>query len=102
MAKKNNTFKLILTHLITDIFEKHGNKPMNYKQVAAKLNLNDPDARRAIGEILQEESKSGLLHEVEKGKFILRELKVFITGRVDLTADGSAYIVTDDEFEEDI
>lgn len=102
MTKKNNTFKLILTQLITDIFEKDGNKPMNYKQVAAKLNLSDPDARRAIGDILREESKSGLFHEAEKGKFVLRELKVFITGKVDLTADGSAYIVTDDEFEEDI
>lgn len=102
MAKKSNQFKLILTKLITDIFEKSGNKPLNYKQVAAQLNLHDPESRDLILEILRDESKSGVLKEPEKGKFLLKELKAFVTGRVDMTADGSAYIVTDDEFEEDI
>lgn len=100
--KKNNAFRHILTQLITDILEKSGNKPMNYKQVSAHLNLNDPDSRNAILNILQEESRTGLLKEAEKGKYILRELKVFVTGKVDMTADGSAFIVPEDEFEDDI
>ncbi|HEY1025880.1 MAG TPA: ribonuclease R [Sphingobacteriaceae bacterium] len=102
MAKKSNQFKLILTKLITDVFEKSGNKALNYKQVAAQLNLHDPESRELILEILRDEAKSGVLNEPEKGKFILKELKTFVTGRVDMTADGSAYIVTDDEFEQDI
>ncbi|SEK96388.1 ribonuclease R [Parapedobacter koreensis] len=100
--KKNNAFKHILTQLISDVIEKSGNKPINYKQVAAKLNLTDPESREAIRDILQEEAHIGLFKEVEKGKYALKELKAFVVGRVDMTADGSAFIVPEDEFEDDI
>ncbi|MFC3197772.1 ribonuclease R [Parapedobacter deserti] len=100
--KKTEAFKHILTQLISDVIEKSGNKPINYKQVAAKLNLTDPESRNAILDILQEEARAGLFKEVEKGKYVLKELKAFVTGRVDMTADGSAFIVPEDEFEDDI
>lgn len=100
--KKPNSFNLVLTKLITDVFEKSGNKPLNYKQVASKLNLHDDETRELIAQILRQESRKGILTEPERGKYILKELKTFVTGRVDMTADGSAYIVSDDEFEEDI
>jgi ribonuclease R len=100
--KKSNSFNLVLTKLITDVFEKSGNKPLNYKQVASKLNLHDDESRGLILEILKEETKKGILNEPEKGKFILKQLKTFVTGKVDMTSDGSAYIVSEDEFEEDI
>ncbi|MGV3685974.1 MAG: ribonuclease R [Daejeonella sp.] len=100
--KKSNNFNLVLTKLISDVFEKSGNKPLNYKQVAAKLHLHDEESRDLILQILKEESRKGLLSEPERGKFILKELKTFVTGKVDMTSDGSAYIVTEDEFEEDI
>jgi ribonuclease R len=100
--KKANNFNLVLTKLISDVFEKSGNKPLNYKQVAAKLHLHDDESRELILQILKEESRKGLLTEPERGKFILKELKTFVTGKVDMTSDGSAYIVSEDEFEEDI
>lgn len=100
--KKPNNFNLVLTKLISGVFEKSGNKPLNYKQVASKLNLHDDESRELILQILKDESRKGLLSEPERGKFILKELKTFVTGRVDMTADGSAYIVSEDEFEEDI
>lgn len=99
---KNNAFKQILTQLITDIFEKEGNKPLNYKQVSGKLNIVDNESRQTIQSILKDESKAGNFKEVEKGKFILKDLKAVITGRVDMTADGSAFVIPDDEFEDDI
>jgi ribonuclease R len=100
--KKSNSFNLVLNKLITDVFEKSGNKPLNYKQVASKLNLHDDESRVLILEILKEETKKGILNEPEKGKFLLKQLKTFVTGKVDMTSDGSAYIVSEDEFEEDI
>lgn len=100
--KKSNNFNLVLTKLITDAFEKSGNKPLNYKQVASKLNLHDEESRELILQILKEEVRKGILSEPERGKFILKELKTFVTGRVDMTADGSAYIVSEGEFEDDI
>ncbi len=100
--KKANNFDLVLTKLISDVFEKGGNKPLNYKQVAAKLNLNDDETREAVLDILKLETKKGVLSEPEKGKFRLNELKTYVTGRVDMTADGSAFIVNEEEFENDI
>src|SRR5690606_558282 len=99
---KNNAFKQILSQLIADVFEKEGNKPLNYKQVSGKLNITDGEARQAIQNILKDESKAGNFKEVEKGKYILKELKAVIMGRVDMTADGSAFVIPDDEFEDDI
>jgi len=100
--KKENTYKEVLTHLIVDIFEKSNNTPLNYKQVAAKLNLSDPESKNAIAEILSNESKSGKFLQIERSKFKLRQLNVYIQGKVDMTADGSAYVIPEDELENDI
>ena len=100
--KSSSTIDQVLTQMVLDIFEQNGNTPLNYKQVCAKLNVRDPDARQVIFDILKEESKKGVIKELSPGKFQLLELKTFVEGRVDLTNDGSAFIVTDDEFESDI
>src|SRR5690554_1310960 len=99
---KNNTFKHILLQLITDVLLQSGKQPMNYKQVSAKLNLPDPESKAGIQDILREGTRSGVFKEVSKGKFILKEQRTILVGRVDMTADGSAYIVTDDEGDDDI
>jgi len=100
--KSNPSIKLVLTQMVLDVFEQNGNTPLNYKQVSAKLNVRDPESRETIFEILKDEVFSGALKEITPGKFQLLELKTFIEGKVDLTNDGSAFIVTDDEFESDI
>lgn len=103
MAKhKNSQVKLVLTQLISDIFEKNKNVALNHKQVAAKLNLKDSSASDTILEVLKEEVAKGTFMQPERGKFRLKELKTFLTGTVDMTADGSAFIVPDDEFEKDV
>lgn len=100
-AKSNNPYKHILTQLIADVLQNSKNKPLNYKQVSSKLNVVDNESKKAIQEVLIEETRSGNLKEVGKGKYILKDLKTIVIGRVDLTADGSAYIVSEDE-EDDI
>jgi ribonuclease R len=103
MAKnKNSDIKLVLTQMISDIFDKNKNVALNYKQVAAKLNLKDGAATDTILEILKEQVNKGVFIQPERGKFRLKDLKTFVIGTVDMTADGSAFIVPDDEFEKDI
>ncbi|MDQ0638871.1 ribonuclease R [Pedobacter sp. W3I1] len=103
MAKKKSAnIKLVLNQLVSDVFEKNNNQLLNYKQVSAKLNLNDQESRETILEVLKEGKSAGIFLEPEKGKFKLKELQNFIIGTVDMTADGSAYIVPEDEFEKDI
>ncbi|WP_426588783.1 ribonuclease R [Mucilaginibacter sp. R-33] len=100
--KNNSSIHQVLTQMVLDIFEQNGNTPLNYKQVSAKLNVRDPESREIIYDILKDEVKRSVLKEISPGKFQLLELKTFIEGVVDLTNDGSAFIVTDDEFESDI
>src|ERR1700753_4149108 len=100
--KKSSSIDQVLTQMVLDIFEQNGNTPLNYKQVSAKLNVRDPDARNTILDILREEAFKQILKEVSPGKFQLIELKTFVEGTVDLTNDGSAFIMTDDADENDI
>ncbi|WP_231492051.1 ribonuclease R [Pedobacter sp. Leaf170] len=103
MAKKKSAnIKLVLNQLVSDVFEKNSNQLLNYKQVSAKLNLTDQESRETILEILKEGKSAGIYLEPEKGKFKLKDLQSFIIGTVDMTADGSAYIVPEDEFEKDV
>lgn len=100
--KKENPYKDVLTQLIIDVFEKSGNKLLNYRQVAGKLNVTDTDSKVAIADILDSTSKTNPFIQPERGKFKLRQLNVYITGKVDMTADGSAYVIPEDELESDI
>ena len=101
--KKNNAFRKTLTQMIVDIFEKSGNKALNYKQIAGKLQVTDSLSKDSIRHILDEESRAGgVFRVVDKSKYVLKELRPLVTGKVDLTSDGSAFIVTDDELEDDI
>src|SRR5690606_36594529 len=99
---KNNTYKNILTQLINEVLQNSGSKPLNYKQVSAKLNIIDQDGKTGIQEILKDGARSGICKERAKGKYLLKEVRTVVVGKVDMSADGSAYIVTEDEFEEDI
>jgi ribonuclease R len=103
MAKKKSShLELVLTQLISDVLEKSNNEALNYKQVSAKLNITDAASRETILEVLKDQTKKGIFTETEKGKFKLKDLKTFLTGKVDMTADGSAFVIPDDEFEKDI
>lgn len=102
MSNNGNNTKQILTQLITDIFEKSGNKPLNYKQVAAALNISDPDSKKTILSILKDHKEDGLFTEKVKGKFQLQEVKTFVNGKIDMANDGSAFLIPEDTFENDI
>lgn len=92
----------VFNQLISDIFEANNNQPLNYKQIAAKLSIKNPEAKEVIREVLLDQSKAGLYKETERGKFQLKELKNILTGTIALTNDGSAFVLPDDEFEDDI
>ncbi|PTT02987.1 ribonuclease R [Pedobacter sp. HMWF019] len=102
MAKnKSSHLTKVLTQLISDVLTK-SKEALNYKQVSAKLNITDAASRETILEVLKDQAHKGTFIEAEKGKFRLKDLKTFIIGKVDITTDGSGYVVPDDEFEKDI
>lgn len=99
---KDIQYKEVLTKLITDVFERTSNKPLNYKQVAAHLNLHDDESREAIKDILADTSNQAVFKQVERGKFQLKQLNVYLSGKIDMTADGSGFLVPEDPTESDV
>ena len=103
MSNKNNSnSKQILVQRIADIFDKTGNTPLNYKQLSSKLNISDTIGKKLLQDVLGDELFKGLIVEIEKGKFQLHEVKAFLFGKIDMAANGSAFLLPEDEFEKDI
>ncbi|WP_250433577.1 ribonuclease R [Hanstruepera flava] len=90
-----------LTNTILSILKKERNKSFNYKQIAAKLGVNDTSSRNQIIKKLHQLKAKGDIEEVERGKFKAIVTTDYHTGILDLSHKGSGYIISD-EFEEDI
>ncbi len=101
MKKKSNTnkkseTKSSITNKIFGIFYSSPQKKLNYKQLSSLLNIKDSNGRKNIIRALEELSNIGSLKEVEPGKYQLKSKSGHITGRVDMTKHGYAFIITDD------
>ncbi|GER58642.1 ribonuclease R [Patiriisocius marinus] len=90
-----------LSQNILSILRKDHSKPHNYKQIAAKLNLDDANSRNQIIKKLKQLQVEQTIQEVDRGKYIITPSKNYYTGRVDMAGRGQGYIITDD-LEEDI
>ena len=56
-----------LTNTILSILKKERNKSFNYKQIAAKLGVNDASSRNQIIKKLQQLKAKGDVEEVDRG-----------------------------------
>lgn len=90
-----------LTNTILSILKKERNKSFNYKQIAAKLGVNDASSRNQIIKKLQQLKAKKEIEEVDRGKFKAIVTTKYHFGILDLTAKGSGYIICED-FEDDI
>ena len=81
---------------ILQVFNKNSNKLLNYKQIAAKLNITDPNGRNQVIQALQDLRAQDRLEEIERGKFILVPKSHYYEGIVEVTSRGNAYVVCED------
>jgi ribonuclease R len=86
---------------ILNILRKDHSQPFNYKQIAAKLGVDDASSRNKIIKTLKNLEGKGSIQELERGKYILTPSKNYYTGVVDIAGRGQGYIIVDD-LEEDI
>ena len=86
---------------ILSILRKEHNQTFNYKQIAARLGLNDPSSRNHIVKSLQKLKAKGIIQEIERGKYILTPSKNYHTGILDITSRGKGYVIVEG-IEEDI
>jgi ribonuclease R len=99
--KSNAISKDKLEERVIDILSKGSGQGFNYKQIAKRLNLNDPSSRNVVSDILRDLVKSGRAKELYRGKFTLKQSRGYITGTVDLTRMGYGFISTED-LDEDV
>ncbi|MEW4922318.1 RNB domain-containing ribonuclease [Algibacter sp. 2305UL17-15] len=90
-----------LTNTILSILKKERNQTFNYKQIAAKLGVNDASSRNQIIKTLAKLAKKEEIIQVERGKFKAIVNTEYHTGILDMAARGSGYIISDD-FEDDV
>jgi len=104
--KKKKNFKLgkkekDFTDKILKILSKESDKTFNYKQIAAKLELDDTQSRNQIIKDLKLLKAKGNLEEPETGKYKIIENQDYITGTIDMTSRRTAYFMSD-ELSEDV
>jgi ribonuclease R len=103
-AKYANTASIDRKSLLSNIIKLFNEEPgrsLNYRQVATLMLIKENDTKKLINSCLIELTQKGDLIEIHRGKFKIKAQGAYITGRVDLTAQGSAYIVSD-EIEKDV
>lgn len=101
MSRKKKASKSFLFEEVLEVFRQSRGKLLNYKQVAAALNITEPEDRKQLNSLLEDLSTKGLIEEYERGKFRAKNSAKTIEGIVDMTQSGVAY-VTSPDFKEDI
>ncbi|MGS2725726.1 ribonuclease R family protein [Psychroserpens sp. BH13MA-6] len=90
-----------LTNTILSILKKDRNQTFNYKQIAAKIGVDDASSRNQIIKKLQQLKAKQEIEEVDRGKFKAVVNTEYHVGKVDMASRGSGYIISDD-FDEDV
>ena len=99
--KKSNKGISNLTNTILSILKKDRNQSFNYKQIAAKLGVNDASSRNQIIKKLHQLLANKEIEEVERGKFKAVINTEYHSGILDLSSKGTGYIICED-FDEDV
>ncbi len=99
--KKKGSVIKNLTRDIFKIFNNDSSKYYNYKQIASKLGVTNPDGKTQILKKLAELKETKKIKEVDRGKYQIIIDKKYHIGTLDITSNGNGYFISDD-FEKDI
>ena len=93
LGKKTKTF----SEKIFKILSKNPNKPFNFKQIAAILELDDTKSRNEIIKDLKILAAQKLIIESEPGKYLVKATsQKYYEGTIDMTSRKAGYFVSDD------
>jgi len=84
-----------LTQNIIEVFRKDRATSFNYKQISAKLKLDDAKTRNTIIKILKDLQGKGTLKEIDRGKYILTPSMNYHTGILDVNQRGQGYVIVE-------
>jgi ribonuclease R len=105
MSKKPKRFgksEKTFSERILKILSKNANKPFNYKQIAAILELDDTKSRNEIIKDLKILASQKVIVESEPGKYLVKGVSQdYYEGTIDMTTRKTAYFICED-FEDDV
>ncbi len=97
-GKKEKTF----SEKILKILSQNANKPFNYKQICAVLELNDTKSRNEIIKDLKILAAQKVIIESESGKYLVKAISQdYYEGKIDMTSRRTAYFICE-ELEDDV
>ncbi|WP_324720188.1 ribonuclease R [Salinimicrobium sp. HB62] len=100
--QKNKSASLeSVTQTILGIMRKETGKDFNYKQIAAKMGVDDPTNRNKIIRTLSQLAAKKKIEEVDRGRYRLNANVDRYKGILDMTAKGSGYVIVE-ELNEDV
>ncbi len=80
---------------IKKVLQGAGNKALNYKQIAAKMEAKDEFTKELIAEMLNSLVEKEEVEELEKGKFKFIKKETTFEGKVDMLSSGNAFVIVD-------
>ena len=104
MAKRKQTAEMhnrTLVGKILDFFNKNKGKSFNYKEVSEGIDRTGKKDREEVQDMLYDLKQAGILKEGQAGRFRIPGAdgagSNHVVGTVDMTSNGSAYIIPDDK-----
>ena len=90
-----------LKRTILGVFTQNPTRAYNYKQISKHLLLKESGEKRIVNELLQELWSQDQIEELSPGKYKLKSSAGYIIGKIDITAAGYGFVISD-ELEEDV
>jgi ribonuclease R len=92
MSRKKKPERFLFEEVL-DFLKHNDSKSFNYKQLGAAMEINVEVERVMLIEILEELKRQGFVVEKEKGKYQIKETNQYVTGTIDFTSQGTAFVV---------
>ncbi len=100
-TKRNSSKRQNFSKRILSVLRRNPKKPLNYKQIAARLEVEDHHARDQIIKDLAHLAGKNKIDPVGHGKFKIAGLPNYYEGVLDMTTSGNGYVIVE-ELSQDI
>lgn len=94
---KNKKPKKFLFEEVLAFLQHNSEKSFNYKQIGAAMEINSESERLQLIETLHALKQNGFVIEKEIGKFTIKQTKNYLTGTIDFTSQGTAFVVINEQ-----
>ncbi|MBN8701599.1 MAG: ribonuclease R [Bacteroidetes bacterium] len=95
--KEKRSTKSYLFQEILRILKSKPTQSFNYKQIAALLHIENQADKLLINTLLEDFVEKKVVVETQRGKYKIFKDEKLISGKVDMTMSGSAFVIPEDE-----